>query len=308
MKNITLLDGGLGQEIYHRSGKPAHPLWSLKVMMEQPEIVKEVHKDFIKAGARVITTNSYTCTPSRLCRDGQAEWFESLQHQASTLALEARVELGMDASEVQVAGCLPPLIGSYTVDARPIEELKREYQQIIDVQLPYVDVFLIETISNLKEARAATEVALQTGKPVGLSLTLSDDFPGKLRSGESINDAVKSLKGSSLEAFMFNCSFPSAISAGLDILKDLDLPYGGYANGFSSVAPLKPGGTVDLLSSRKDLNKEKYASYAMDWIEKGATIVGGCCEVGPSHIKFLRKRLEMEGYRIVGLHKGSPLS
>lgn len=301
MKDIVLLDGGLGQEIFRRAGKPAHPLWSARVMMDQPEIVKKVHQDFIKAGARIITVNSYTCTPTRLQRDGQIQWFEKLQKLALRMAWEARDELGSLAENVQIAGCLPPLIGSYTTDRRTFEQLKEEYQQISTIQAPEVDLLIIETISNIKEAKAATETALETAKPVLLSFTLSDKPPHTLRSGESIEEALNEISGYPLNGLLFNCSFPETISQGMEAVQHLDIPYGGYANGFTSVEPLKPGGTVDVLSAREDLDEKKFAEHVMDWVQKGASIVGGCCEVGPSYIEYLQKELLKEEYNIVSL-------
>jgi len=305
MKNIFLLDGGVGQEIYKRAGKPHSPMWSAKVMMDNPEIVKEVHQDFIKAGASIITINSYTCTPTRLERDSQVQLFEKLQLQALNIASGARDELGLTAEDVSIAGCLPPLIGSYTVDARAFSELKSEYEQIVAIQAPVVDLFLIETISNVKEAKAAVEAALQVGKPVWLSLTLSDTNPYQLRSGETIDEALNSLKMYPLGALLFNCSFPETIDQGLLSLKHLDMHFGGYGNAFTSINPLKPGGTADLLSAREDMNEKKYALHVMDWVQKGATVIGGCCEVGPSYINYIHKQLQSENFNIVSLKQES---
>lgn len=298
MKKIVLMDGGLGQEIYHRAHQPAHPLWSAKVMMDRPEIVKEVHEDFIKAGAKIITVNSYTATPSRLQRDGQIAWFETLQKQALKLAHEARKASGQQADDVQIAGCLPPLVGSYTNEERSFSELQQEYRRIVAIQAPEVDLFLIETISNIREAKAATEVALETTLPVVLSFTLSDSQPHKLRSGESLGAALAAVSAYPLRALLFNFSFPETISMGLEKLKDMDIPYGGYANGFTSVDALKPGGTVEALSAREDLDEQAYTQHALDWIAKGATIVGGCCEVGPSYIDHLHRELRQQSYEV----------
>ena len=298
MQDITLIDGGLGQEIYRKAGQPAHPMWSAKVMMDDPEVVKEVHREFMQAGAQVLTINTYTCTPTRLDRDGEKEWFEDLQIKAYDIAAKARDSLGLSAGDVQIAACLPPLIGSYTADPRSFGELKEEYRQIVDIQASRSDLFIIETISVIREAQAATEAALESGKPVLLSLTLSDEDPEKLRSGESIQDALKALKDYNLQGLLFNCSFPETIAQGLNHLKDQPYPYGGYANGFTSVEPLKPGGTVDALAARKDLNADKYAELVLQWIAQGATIVGGCCEVGPSYIAELRDRIQAKGYTI----------
>jgi len=299
LKNIFLLDGGVGQEIYKRAKKPATPMWAAGVMKDNPEIVTQVHKDFINAGASIITTNTYTCTPSRLERDSNIELFEELQLQALNLASLARDDLGLSSNDVSIAGAIPPLIGSYTVDKRPFSQLKSEYEQIVAIQAPFVDIFLIETIASIKEAKAAVEAALQGSKPIWLSFTLSDTNPKQLRSGESIAEAVDSFKNYPLDGLLFNCSFPETIDQGIFSLPHLDIPYGGYANAFTSINPLKPGGVASSLSARHDIDEKKYALHVMDWIQKGATIVGGCCEVGPSHIEYIHKQLELNNYNIV---------
>jgi len=299
MKNVTLLDGGVGQEIYRRAGKPADPLWATRVMMNQPDIVKNVHQDFISAGASMITINSYTSTPTRLERDGKLRWFDKLQRQASAIAAAARDELGNSAADVQIAGCLPPLVGSYVANERSFSDLKQEYEQIVAIQAPEVDVLLIETMSNIVEAKAALAAAMPSNKPVCLSFTLSDANPNQLRSGESMKEALDAIAAEDVNAILLNCSFPETINEGLMALKHLNKPYGGYANGFTTVEPLEPGGTVDMLSARKDLDEKQYAQHAMNWVKNGATITGGCCEIGPAHIAYLRRQLEVEGYHIV---------
>ncbi len=302
MKNIYILDGGVGQEIYIRAGKPQTPLWSTQVMIDAPQIVKDVHKDFMNAGATIITTNNYTCTPSRLKRDSQIELFEKLQLQALNLALQAREELSL-TKDVSIAGCLPPLIGSYVVDKRTFSEIKNEYEKIVAIQDKYIDIFLIETMSSIKEAKAAVEAAQKGSKPIWLSLTLCDTNPNELRSGESIKEAVEALENYSIDALLFNCSYPESIDQGIYSLRNLNIPFGGYANAFTSINALKPGTTVDKLTARLDINEEKYAAHVMKWIQKGASIVGGCCEVGPSYITYIRNQLKSKDYNITSYKK-----
>ncbi len=295
MKTITLLDGGLGQEIQKRTNRPAHPLWSAKVMMEQPGIVRDVHRDFIEAGARVITTNNYTLTPSRLQRDGRLEWLQPLHRQALSIAKAAAAE----EEGVRVAGCLPPLIGSYTTDERSYDSIKQEYDQLVALQAETVDLFIAETLSSIREGVAAVRAAKAANKPVLLSFSLSDEVPGTLRSGEPVSAALEAAEAEQPDGLLFNCSFPEAIAEGIAYLGGkTQLPYGGYANAFSSVAPLKPGGTVDALQARTDLSKEAYTRLAMQWVANGATIIGGCCEVGPAYIAHLREALQLAGYSI----------
>lgn len=203
---------------------------------------EQQHKGFMKTGARIITINSYACTPTRLLRDGEIDWFERLQRQALNIASEARNDLGSHADNVQIVGCLPPLAGSYAPDALPSAELKREYERIVALQAPVVDLFLIETISTVKEAQAAMEAALEADRATCLGLNLSDEQPNTLRPGESIEEARAAIAVYPLAGLMFNCSLPETIGEGLKALRHLDIPYGGYANGFSSVDPLKLAG------------------------------------------------------------------
>lgn len=100
---ITLLDGGLGQEIQQRSKQSAHPLWSIKIMMENPGLVQAVEEDFIRAGARILTLNTYAATPTRLARDGDPSWFEPLQKKAFEIADAARKATGEPHGKVRLA-------------------------------------------------------------------------------------------------------------------------------------------------------------------------------------------------------------
>ena len=151
----------------------------------------------------------------------------------------------------------------------------KKYERIVSIQAPIVDLFLIETISSIKEAKAAIEAVSESGKAAYLNFTLSDKQPKQLRSGESIDEALNSISRYYPDALLFNCSFPETISAGLKSIKHLDIPYGGYANGFTTVETLKPGGTVGQLSARKDLDEEKHAGYVMNWIKDGLPSLAG---------------------------------
>ena len=90
MSSIVLLDGGMGQELIARSKQPASPLWSAHVMMDEPEIVEAVHRDYIEAGAKVLTLNTYSATPERLARDASENLFEPLQARLSTSLAQRR--------------------------------------------------------------------------------------------------------------------------------------------------------------------------------------------------------------------------
>ncbi|NNK68050.1 MAG: homocysteine S-methyltransferase family protein [Rhodobacteraceae bacterium] len=302
MIQIALLDGGLGQEIHSRSGAKAHPLWSLKVMFDAPQIVVDAHVAFIDAGARVISLNTYAATPTRLARHGFGDRFDEAYATAIALARSAIAKANTPAGPIQIAGCLPPLVASYHAEARKDYAASLdEYRQIVRAQQDDVDLFLIETMSNIEEASAALDAARETSLPVYLALSVSDDLSNTLRSGEPLTEALAALVPRSPDGLLLNCSSPEAITRAMPLLAATGLRFGGYANGFTSVEALAPGGTVDTLGARADMTPETYAGFARQWIAQGATIVGGCCEIGPAHIAYLAKRLEDAGHEVGGL-------
>ena len=294
MASLTLLDGGLGQEIQKKTGTNAHPLWSVKVMMDNPSIVLDVHREFIDAGADAIAVNTYTATPQRLAANGFPDWFEPAQNKALDLAIEARKSSGRP---VQICGCLPPLVASYRADkCLDYPTSLESFRAIVALEQDKVDVFFIETIAKISEAEAAIDAAKESGKPVYIGFTVEDDASNRLRSGEDLADAVAMARSRGVTGMMVNCSYPEAVSMAMPVLADAGIRFGGYANGFTSIAALDPGTSVDRLEARADLSPAKYADFVFSWIEAGATIVGGCCEVGPGHIRYLHDRLNAEGY------------
>ncbi len=302
MNRIVLLDGGMGQELIRRSSRPAHPQWSAHVMIHEPEIVQAVHEDYLRAGARVITLNSYSTTPGRFRTFGIEDQFERLQRRAIELAHAARDAVGREA---RIAGCLPPLVGSYHPELLPPEdELLAEYRQIAAIEAPEVDLFLCETMSKAGEARAAATAAAETGRPVWVAWTLSEtlapDGTARLRSGETIAQAIATLDGLPVEALLVNCCPPEVVDAAMPALVATGRPAGAYANGFRPIpAGFTLGQTVDMLTARSDLDPDAYAEFAMGWIDAGARIVGGCCEIGPAHIATLARRLSEAGRAVV---------
>lgn len=294
---ITLLDGGMGQELVKRSGQEITPLWSTQVMIDEPDMVRDLHLDFIRAGARVISLNAYTMTPERLARDGQIEAFEKLQLAAVNAATSARNMAGI--AGVKIAGCLPPLVASYRAEVAPeYEAMLASYRQIVAIQAPHVDLFLCETMASVAEAKAALMAAKESGLAVWVSLTIEDNDQGVLRSGEALKDALAMLDEFGADAKLLNCSKPETILAAWETMQSHLGLTGAYANGFTSVHSLRPGGTVKSLESRLDLNPAAYAEFALQWANQGAGVIGGCCEVGPAHIQAIALKLTQQGYAV----------
>ena len=291
MHETILLDGGMGQELVRRAKKTDSPLWSAAVLAEQPDIVEAVHLEYLQAGADVITVNSYSVTPARLQREGQAEAFEPLQQKAIEVALKARDKSGAAA---KIAGCLPPLVGSYKAEhAMNFDRSLHDYRTIVEQQQDHVDLFICETMASIEEAKAAATAGMESGKPVWLAWTVADDTDHPvIRSGDDLSDALSALDSTGIDATLLNCSKPESISNAWPTLATATGPIGAYANGFTSVEALQPGGTVNALESRRDLDPGAYADFVEQWIQNGASIVGGCCEVGPAHIAEIARRIK----------------
>ena len=298
MTEITLLDGSIGQELVKRAGDKPTALWSTQVMIDHPKLVGEVHLDYFEAGATIATTNTYAVLHDRLKLAGLEDKAGLLTDTAVNAARRARAAVGHG----RVAGALGPLIASYRPDLSPSpEEGAKGYAVPVAAMKDHVDLFLIETVSSVEHAEGALRAAMGQGVPVWLAVTVDDDDGTKLRSGESVSDIAACVEAHQPDAVLVNCSRPEAIGAALELIKPMGKPFGAYANGFTHISAgfLKHAPTVDALTERTDLGPEAYAAFVMDWINMGATIVGGCCEVGPAHITELAKQITAAGHQIV---------
>jgi S-methylmethionine-dependent homocysteine/selenocysteine methylase len=292
---ITLLDGGLGQEIHHRSNAPAHPLWSIKVMLDNPELVQQIYQEFANVGCNVLTLNTYTATPSRLKRNA-ADKGAQLLNKINEIALELANNIKSKSPQIQIAGCLPPLVASYYPDVGlAYDESVKEYNKIVALQQDGTDFFLCETMSSITEAIAATTSANISEKPVIVCFSLREDSSLCLRSGEPLENAIAAILPLKPAGIMLNCSTPETISFAMPLLSKMaqqaKIRFGGYANGFTSIDALEPGKTVDVLFGRIDLSPAKYADFTEQWVAMGATLIGGCCEISPTHMQEVYNRL-----------------
>lgn len=298
MTEITLLDGSIGQELVKRAGDKPTPLWSTTVMIDKPHLVSEVHDLYFDAGASVASTNTYPVLYDRLSAANLQEQRFQLWASAVEAAKDARDKCGSG----RVAGAIGPLIASYRPDiCPPAAEAEELYAEIVSALQEACDLLLIETMSSIDQADGALRAAKKSHLPVWVSFSV-DDFDGsKLRSGEALSDIIPVLKTHAPDAVLINCSRPEAVSDGLKIVSQMGFPFGAYANGFTHISDgfLETRPTVDALSARQDLSPDEYARFAMEWIAQGATIVGGCCEVGPAHIKELAEQIKQAGHIII---------
>ena len=288
---LIILDGGMGQELINRYVSGQGVLWSAKGLFDNPAALQAVHEDYIRAGADVITANSYACIRNNFEPEGLLGRLGEMNQLAAMLARQARDKLG---KKVLIAGSMGPQNGSYRPDlVGSYDETEALYREQAGFLAPHVDLFICETLSCIREARAAAVAAVSTGKPVWLSWSIEDSGAPNLRSGESIRAAWDDVADLDVSAVLLNCSPPEAISNVLPQLLALsDVPVGAYANAFTPI-PEKWDfhGNTSIPPSRTDVTPQAYADHAANWLKAGARIIGGCCEVGPDHITRLNHRL-----------------
>ena len=307
MTEVTLLDGGMGQELVRRAGGVATPLWATQALLDDPSVVAAVHQDFAAAGASMATTNTYAVHRDRL-KGGTSNHYAADGVELPDLEdqMPALYEAAIGAAQTvksagRIAGAIGPLGASYRADLLPPhDEAVERFAEVAQLLAPHVDVILYETVPSLDAAKAALEAGRKTDRPIWLAFTADDTNGHLLRSGEPVAEAAKI--AADADAALINCSIPEVVADGLDALSTCGKPFGAYANGFTRIteAFISGGSTTDAsLTARTDLTPEIYADYAMGWVDQGATIVGGCCEVSPAHIAEIAQRLRAAGHTIV---------
>lgn len=304
-RSLRLLDGGMGREL-QRIGAPfRQPEWSALALIEAPEFVLQAHQAFVDAGARIITTNSYAVVPFHIGDERFTEQGRTLAERAGRLARQAA---SVGREPVTVAGSLPPALGSYRPDLFDHQRSVAIHRELIAGLQAHVDVWLAETQSSVAEVRAVVEALdldIET-KPLWVSFTLLDETgePPRLRSGEPVAEAVRVAVELGATVVLFNCSQPEVMAAALaearEVIERLGqtIELGVYANAFPPVSTEAKANST-LLQIRRDLGPEAYLHWARSWVAAGASIVGGCCGIGPEHIAQLHVHLlpQQEGVR-----------
>ncbi|MFZ9628154.1 MAG: homocysteine S-methyltransferase family protein [Ilumatobacteraceae bacterium] len=286
----TLLDGGMGRELLRIGAPFRQPEWSALALTEGPERVVEAHRNFIAAGAEVITTNAYAVVPFHISAERFTAEGRDLAHTAGRLAREAAD--GADRA-VRVAGSLPPLFGSYEPELFDQAAAPDVIDPLVDGQRAHVDLWLAETLGSIAEAyevRRALDRAGDT-KRLWISYALHRTTPGLLLSGESVDDATAAALDLGATAVLFNCSPAEAITDAVRVAvprAGTAAEVGGYANRFTTAHTDETHAANSGLSRfRDDLDPPTYASMAHQWVADGASLVGGCCGIEPAHIAAL---------------------
>jgi homocysteine S-methyltransferase len=294
-KKTRILDGGMGQELLARGMEPNGTLWSANALLQEKyhQLLLDTHLDFIKSGAEVIVTATFTTRRLRLRDNNVEDKFEYLNTKAGEIAKKAK-DLN---PHILVAGGLPPQYLTYESDTRSDGEIKENFYEQAKLLNPFVDFFYFDVLSSVREIQLAIKAIITFNKPYLIGAHISEGV--KLPSGEKISDIIYKIKHKNLLGLMLSCVSPENYEQNLDEIKNLGVPFGFKLNGFVTTKPKagytstfnksKTGNPNEFLGQREDLTPEKMSKFVKTFKEAGATILGGCCETRPTHIMEMAK-------------------
>jgi len=290
-KKTRVLDGGMGQELLARGMKPNGTLWSANAILDENyhQLLSDTHRDFIKAGAEVIVTTTFTTRRKRLRDNNVEDKFEYLNKKAGQIAFDVKKEF----PNILVAGGIPPQNLTYEADERSEEEIIKNFNEQAKLLNPYVDFFYFDVWSSIKEFKCGIQAIKEFNKPYLIGIHISEGT--NLPSGENISD-IKNIIDEQLLGIMLSCVSPENYEANLEELKSLNVPFGFKINGFITTKPKNGytstfsksnGNPNEFLGQRKDLTPKKIGEIVKKFKDNGATILGGCCETRPAHINAM---------------------
>ena len=294
-KKTRVLDGGMGQELLARGVEANGTLWSANALLQEKyhQLLLDTHLDFINSGAEIIVTTTFTTRRMRLRDNGVEDKFEYLNTKAGEIAKKAK-DLN---PHILIAGGLPPQYLTYEADTRTNDEIKENFYDQAKLLNPFIDFFYFDVLSSVREFKLAIEAIESFNKPYLVGAHISEGV--KLPSGENISEIITTINHKNLLGIILSCVSPENYEQNITELKSLGVPFGFKLNGFVTTNPdkgytdnfnkSKTGNPNEFLGHREDLIPEKMALIAKKFKEAGATILGGCCETRPAHIKEIAK-------------------
>lgn len=281
MKQTALVfDGAMGTMIYSR-GVFINTCYD-EVCLSSPQLIRDIHADYVRAGADVIETNSFGANRVKLRRYGLAERVGEINRQAARLAREVA------GDAVLVAGSVGPCVAAgQACNGGHADEITAAYEeQIAALAEAGVDLIYLETFSDLDALRLAAAVARRTGLPVFGSMVV--DERGESALGARAEDLVAALADEpNIDGIGLNCGTGPAPL--YDVLARV-LPLAGG----KPVVAMPNAGLPREVDGRMMYmaNPEYYTEYAKKYVELGARGVGGCCGTTPEHIRVMSRAVK----------------
>jgi homocysteine S-methyltransferase len=297
-KQVRILDGGMGQELHAKGLISMGTLWSASANLEKKfhNLVVDLHLSYINSGADVIITNTFSARRIRLIQNKVNEHFKYINEQACLLAIKAK---DLSKKNILIAGSLPSQSDTYVEDQRKSNEIEKDFLDQATIINPYVDFFYLDVLSSGKELDIASNVAAKLKKPILAGVHLKKNC--LLPSGESITEVVKKYKNENWLGLIGACVSPEIVENSIEELREINLPFGFKANlweieepgpqrTFNTAKYDEIGTNPNIAFGKRDKYDPKlFYEFSEKIKEKGATILGGCCETRPSHIEAIAK-------------------
>ena len=297
-KQVRILDGGMGQELHAKGLISMGTLWSASANLEKKfhNLVVDLHLSYINSGADIIVTNTFSARSIRLIQNKVNEHFKYINEQACLLAIKAK---DLSKKNILIAGSLPSQSDTYVEDQRKSNEIEKDFLDQATIINPYVDFFYLDVLSSGKELDIASNVAAKLKKPILAGVHLKKNC--LLPSGESITEVVKKYKNENWLGLIGACVSPEIVENSIEELREINLPFGFKANlweieepgpqrTFNTAKYDEIGTNPNIAFGKRDKYDPKlFYEFSEKIKEKGATILGGCCETIPSHIEAIAK-------------------
>ncbi len=291
--NIVILDGGIASELQQRGFELDEAAWSSPANITAPDLVREVHQDYIFAGVNIITTNTYSAAKHVLKAAGYENEFEKINSQAVMLAREARDRAERD--DIWIAGSIstiPPL--NKTGDIRVDSKMESDFRHQAEILAATgVDILILEMMLDSEEALTVTRACNEVDLPlwVGMSADIVPDSETVTALRPSCK--FKELGIQKLEDLIVSMSKTRASVLGVMHTKmqvmapALELLANNWAGPKSAYAEIRQVASSDWIFDT-EITPDEYARQALKWhTDFGVQILGGCCGTRPAHIKAL---------------------
>tara|TARA_B100000700_G_C14869946_1_gene772907 strand:- start:134 stop:1051 length:918 start_codon:yes stop_codon:yes gene_type:complete len=290
---VRILDGGMGQNLIAKGLITKGSLWSATALIDKKyhQLVVDSHLDFINSGAEVIVTTNFAARRERMIQNNVEKYFDYANEKAGELALKAKE---ISKKKIYIAGSLPAQNNTYVLDQRNNRDIEKNFYDQAKLLKPFIDFYYLDVLCGSKECEIALNVTEKLNLPVLVGLHVKKN--GKLPSKESISDVVNKCKNKNWLGLIVACSSPEIIENSVNEIKKLNIPFGYKANlwkveepvpiyKFSSPENKIGNDPAKVMGSREDYTDEKFFEFSKKMMVKGATILGGCCETMPHHIK-----------------------
>ena len=288
---VVVIDGGTGTELERRGVAMHSDVWCAMATLSAPDTLRDVHEDYIRAGSRIVTTNTFSAGLDMLQPAGLEDKFEPIVTTATQAAFEARDRMNANAT-VAVAGSmshqmpLPPGADSRDPNRMPPVALSAQrYQRMAEtLAAEGVDLILLEMMSDPAYAGPALEAAKSTGLPVWLGYTCRRGAAGQAISWTLPDVGVKELVSQlSPEGVHAAGIMHTSVELISECVEAIRTQFGGPISAYPDTGHFE----MPSWNWTDSIEPGVLAERALGWIDEGAQIIGGCCGTGVEHIEAL---------------------